>query len=186
MSNITLAQVRRPLAMFDWSDDGKYIKVTIRQDKYGAHEANADEWLAKITQQAADGQYDHNWVAQFKAQYDAFINGNELPDDGTPIRTWALISREQGTRLITIGIRTIEDLASTPDGELGTIGLDGRNLRDLARSFLESDKGSAALAKKMADLEQSNRDKDDQIARMSERLTALEKDKPMGLPKKAA
>lgn len=189
MSNVSIAPARRPLAMFDWSDDGKSVKITIRQDKYGAHEANADEWIANISRQADQGQYDPSWVAQFKAEYAAFLKGNELPREGTPIRTWALISREQGSRLINSGITTVEDLAAVPDAELmATIGLDGRNLRDLARNFLEAGNGVGGIAKKLADSEQTVRDQAEQIKRMSERLDALESSKKdtLGLPKKAA
>lgn len=188
--SVSLAQARRPLAMFDYSDNGKRTIVKIMQhgDKFSVTEKDAEDWLADISQKALQGQYDATWVAQFKLEYEAFLKGNELPRDGTPIRTWGSISREQGTRLVTLNIVTVEDLAAYPDSGLGTIGLDGRYLRDLARNFLDSNKGVAATAKQLADLEQSNRDKDETIRRMEERLAALEQPKPekLGLPKKAA
>lgn len=185
---VTIAAAHRPMAVYDYADDGKYIKVTIRQhgDKFSATEKNADEWLSHISREALEGRYDASWVAQFKLEYDAFLKGNELPRDGTPIRTWGAISREQGTRLIGMSITTIEDLAACPDSGLGDLGLDGRYLRDLAKNFLDSGKGTNAMAKKLADFEQLNRDQADTIKALSDRLTALEKDKPMGLPKKAA
>lgn len=185
--SVAIAQARRPLAMFDYSDDGKFVRVTIRQDKFGAHERGADEWIAEISRQALEGRYDPTWVAQFKLEYEAFLKGNELPRDGTPVRTWGLISREQGTRLISIGIQTVEDLAATPDSELGVIGLDGRNLRDLAKNFLEAGNGSGGMAKKLADAEQLGRDQAEQIKRMEARLAAVEGgEKTLHVPKKAA
>lgn len=182
---ISLAQSRRPLAMFDYSDDGKNVIVKLMQhgDKFSVTEKIADEWLAHISNQALQGLYDSQWVAQFKLEYEAFKTGNELPRQGMPIRTWAAITREQQTRLITLNITTVEDLAAVPDSGLGTLGLDGRVLRDLAKNTL--DKGGD-LAKRLSDAEQSMREKDDIIKRMEERLAVLEKDKTLHVPKKAA
>ena len=182
---ISINKASRPLAMFDYSDDGKNVVVRLMQhgDKFSVTEKIADEWLANISMQALSGQYDPQWVAQFKLEYEAFKSGNELPREGMPIRTWAAIRREQQTRLIALNITTVEDLAGVPDSNLGVLGLDGRVLRDLAKNTL--DKGGD-LAKRLSDAEQSGREKDEIIKRMEDRLAALEKDKTLTLPKKAA
>jgi hypothetical protein len=144
--SVSIAQARRPLAMFEYSDDGKHVIAKLMQhgDKFSVTEKIADEWLAHINQESLQGRYDASWVAQFKAEYEAFLKGNELPREGTPIRTWGAITREQGTRLIGMNITTVEDLAAMPDSGLGNLGLDGRYLRDLAKSTLESGVGPAA------------------------------------------
>lgn len=186
---VSIAQARRPMAIFDWADNGQHIKVTIMQhgDKFSQTEKVADEWIKHIEQEALAGRYDPSWVAQFKLEYEAFQKGNELPREGTPIRTWGAITREQGTRLISLGITTIQDLAAWPDSGLGTIGLDGRYLRDLAASTMEAQRGEGALAKKLADAEQLTREQAEQIKRMEARLEALEGDKKtLHVPKKAA
>lgn len=140
-------------------------------------EKPADEWLAQIEKLAIEGRYNPEWVQRFKMQYEAFLKGNELPRDGTPIRTWLAVTREQGTRLLALGITTVEDLAAVPDSGFVNIGLDGRNLRDLAKNFIEAGQGVGVMAKKVSDLEQTNRDQAEQIQRMTERLAALESNK---------
>lgn len=173
--SITINKERRPMAMFDYAENGKNVVVKIMQhgDKFSVTEKIADEWLAHIQQQALEGRYDPMWVAQFKLEYESFLKGNELPREGTPVRTWAAISREQATRLIALNITTVEDLAAFPDSGLGTVGLDGRYLRDLAKSTIQSGTGSAELAKKLAVLEQADRDNKATIERMAEQLNEL-------------
>lgn len=186
--SISINAARRPMAMFDYSDDGKYVIASIMQhgDKFGVTEKIADEWLAHISQEALAGRYDPKWVEQFNLEYQAFLKGNELPREGTPIRTWASITREQGKRLISLNVTTVEDLAGYPDSGLGTIGLDGRYLRDLAKNFIEAGKGAGGMAKELADAKQLARDQADQIKRMQERLEALESPKRETLHAKKA
>ena len=191
--NLSIAKAHRPFARFDYSDNGKYVIVKLMQhgDKFSETEKNADDWLADITMKAQMGQYDAGWVAQFKLEYDAFLKGNELPREGTPVRTWAALTREQGTRLVALGITTVEDLAAQPDGGIGLIGLDGRYLRDLARNFLESGNSGAAMAKKIADLEQRDRDNTETIKQMAQTVQELkamlpEDKKTLHVPSKKA
>lgn len=173
--SVSINAARRPLAMFEYSDTGAYVIAKIMQhgDKFAVTEKPAEEWLAHIHGEALGGRYDPTWVAQFKLEYEAFLKGNELPREGTPIRTWSAISREQGTRLIYLQITTIEDLAAIPDSGLGSIGLDGRYLRDLAKNVLSSRDDGSALAKRLADAEQKTREQDAQITRMATQLDEL-------------
>lgn len=173
--SLSINKERRPMAMFDYAENGKFVIARIMQhgDKFSITEKNAEEWLAHISQQALEGRYDPTWVAQFKLEYEAFLKGNELPREGTPVRTWGAISREQSLRLISLNITTVEDLAAYPDSGLGIIGLDGRFLRDLAKSTLQAGTGGPAMAKKIAELEQADRENKDTIKRMDAQLQEM-------------
>lgn len=180
MSGVSIAQARRPMAMFDYADNGQQVMVKLMQhgDKFSVTEKIADEWLAHISQEALAGRYDPSWVAQFKLEYEAFLKGNELPRDGTPVRTWGAISREQGSRLVSMNITTVEDLAAQPDSGLGQLGLDGRYLRDLAKNYLASNKDAGLMAKELADARQAMRDQEAHIKRMEERMALMEAQLP--------
>jgi hypothetical protein len=141
-------------------------------------EKDAEEWLQQIKEKAMQGMYNSEWVTRFKMQYEEFCKGNELPRDGTPIRTWLAVTREQGTRLLALGITTVEDLAAVPDAGLGNIGLDGRNLRDLARNYIEAGQGIGVMAKKLSDLEERDRQNSATIERMSQQLAELKAQLP--------
>lgn len=120
-------------------------------------EKYAEQWLDEIGAKALRGEYPLEWSNLFRAQYDAWRKGNELPRSGTPILTWQMIAiKEQRTRLIALGITTVEDLGAWPDSGLGTIGLDGRYLRDLARAWLAEARELGASAKELADVKAEN------------------------------
>ena len=112
----------------------------------------ADQWLGEIKTKAMKGEYPLEWSTHFHLQYEEWKKGNELPRSGTPIKTWQMIAiNEQRSRLIAIGITTVEDLAAVPDSGLAQIGLDGRYLRDLARGWVNEAREKGAGAKELAD-----------------------------------
>ena len=131
----------------------------------------AAEWVLQIKRQAMQGQYPHEWAKQFAHQYEEWQKGNDVPRDGTPVKTWQAISKEQQVRLIAMGFTVIEDLAQLPDSGLDMIGLDGRYLRDLARKWCDTD--TAAIIKRAADLEATVREQAETISRMAEQLEQL-------------
>jgi hypothetical protein len=113
-------------------------------------EKPAEEWLAQIKARAAKGEYNPEWVRYFFSSFNEWKLGNELPREGTPVKTWQLTTREQTNRLIAIGLRVVEDLAAVPDSGLGDIGLDGRYLRDLARNWIQEGKDKGVTARALA------------------------------------
>lgn len=184
---VSIANARRPMIIFDYAPDGKFVigKIMQHGDKFTMPEVNFEEWIAAREQDALQGRYDASWVAQFKLEYEAFKKGNELPREGTPVRTWGAITREQGTRLISLNVTTLEDLAAMPDSGLGTLGLDGRYLRDLAKSTLSSATGSAAVAKELADAQSTIREQGDQLKRLEAMVEALKpKTETLHVPEK--
>lgn len=141
----------------------------------------AQEWIDSIHQKSLSGDYDPQWVDHFKRQFAEWQKGHELPRDGTPVKTWAMATREQITRLIGNGITTVEDLAAFPDSNLAVVGMDGRYLRDLARGWITEAKDKGANAKEIADanvkidgLEQTVKRQADQLNRLQARLEERE------------
>jgi hypothetical protein len=117
-----------------------------------SHEKFAEEWLAQIRAQAIKGEYNPEWSQYFHLQYEEFKKGNELPRDGTPMRTCPIFSKDQIARARAIDITTVEDLASIPDTGLSMLGLDGRYMRDLARTFIKDGQDHGLVSKQVADL----------------------------------
>lgn len=148
--------------------------VFIQPDKYTRIEHPAEEWLEKKRSDAINGKVNPEWVTRWEMQYAAWKKGEELPLDGQPIKTWESINKEQKTRLIALGFYTIEQLGDVPDTNLATIGLDGRVLRDLARTALTQHANGGALAIEVTNLKQALRDRDEYINGMQARLAALE------------
>ena len=151
------------------------------------HHAIADEWLASIRDRAVKGEYPLEWAQHFRAKFEEWKKGNELPRTGTPVKTWQMISREQANRLHVIGHTTVEDLAMVPDTALGQIGLDGRYLRDLARGWIKEAEDKGGNARALADANVRIDDLEKSNATLRQRLAALEAKDPKrgpGRPRK--
>lgn len=140
-------------------------------------EKPATEWLAQIKAQAMAGNYPSEWVQMFNMHYEEWKKGNEVPREGTPVRGWALLTKEQANRLHFKGITTVEDLAEVPDQGLGEMGLDGRYMRDTAKAWINEYKDKGVNAKLIGDAQATIREQADVIERLEKRLEALEQGK---------
>lgn len=138
------------------------------------HETVAEEWLARLKSQGQGGdEYAQDCYDKFSKQFAAWRDGHELPREGTPIKTWAMCTREAGTRLIATGITTVEDLSAFPDSNLSVIGMDGRYLRDMARGWINEAKDKGANAKALADANVKIGALEETVKRQAERLDRL-------------
>jgi hypothetical protein len=94
----------------------------------------------------------HSKWAVIEPAYKAFLEGNELPETGTPLAAWAGCTKEAADVLKANYIRTVEDFAAATDAQIGRIQLPNvRALRDQAKAFLDGADKVAANAK-VADL----------------------------------
>lgn len=134
----------------------------------------ADEWIEQVHQKSLRGEYPLEWVAFFRASYAEWKKGNDLPREGTPVKTWQMCTREASKRLVAVGITTVEDLAEFPDSNLSVIGMDGRYLRDMARGWINESKDKGANTKALADANVKLEELHATIGRQSERIERLE------------
>ena len=139
-------------------------------------EKPAEEWLVQIKQKASRGDFPPDWAKHFRDAYEEWKSGNELPREGTPVKTWQMTSREQANRLIAVGITTVEDLAETPDQGTGVIGLDGRYLRDMARTWVNEAKDKGISAKALADANVRIADLENRIRELTNRMNETSAD----------
>lgn len=72
-----------------------------------------------------------------KPRYDAWKDGQEVPQNGSPLSMWTQLGREQVETLQSHGVKTIEDLAALTDGHIQRIQITGlRSLIEGAKRFL--------------------------------------------------
>lgn len=204
---VGLMQERPPFVRFEEREMGLDSDATTREGRpvprvvvmacitsHGSkdeHEKPVDEWLAQIKAKAMRGDYPIEWKNHFELQYTEWQKGHELPREGTPIKTWQMTTRDQARRLIAGGITTVEDLAAFPDSNLSVVGMDGRYLRDLAKSWITEAKDKGANARALADanvkistLEETIARQNERMQRMEARLDQDETPRPRGRPRK--
>lgn len=187
--SVTLFDKRPPFVQFEEREMGINAEATAKEGRpiprvmvlalitaHGSkdvHEKPAELWLAQIKKQALEGTYPPEWLSYFELQFKEWQRGNELPREGTPIKTWQMCTREASKRLIANGITTVEDLAQFPDAGLGAVGMDGRYLRDMARNWITEAKDKGANAKALADANLKIEQQQETINKLTERVDRL-------------
>ncbi len=84
-------------------------------------------------------------VARWPEAYAAWKRGQELPQSGTPLEEWPVLTTATVANLKALNMRTVEDLAGAPDTVLQNIGQGAFDFRRRALAFLEQAKDSAPL-----------------------------------------
>ena len=120
-------------------------------------EQKVTQWLENLERNLRDGRIPESWATQWKAAYQKWKAGEEMPLNGTPIKGWGVISPAQQATLIAMHCLTVEDLALINDEGLRRIGMGAIELRDKAKNWLASMNDHGAISVKMAALEQENR-----------------------------
>lgn len=121
---------------------------------------------------------DEMHYTRYKRFIDDFESKENNPDlKGTPITEWPEISRSLAATLRGAEIFTVDTLANLSDTRLATIGPDGRQWRDKAKAFLAAAADGAVatrLAAENAQLRTDIETRDETIATLAARITALE------------
>lgn len=154
-----------------------FIYIIPHGNKGNTSEFFANDFIERKAREAKEGRYDPSWVKAYKEGYALFLDGKEIPRSGTPLINYERLLKSRREQLAA-RFPTVEDLAAVPDSDLQEIGMDGRVIRDLARLDLEAKKGLSPVVKELADANETIRRQNDQIAKLAERLDALEDGKP--------
>ncbi len=134
----------------------------------------ADDWFRDLEVQVRQERFPQNWFDQYKQAFEAFKRNEELPEDGIPIKEWPVCSPSQRTLLLSLNVRTVEQLAELNEAGMQMLGMGARDLKSKAKAFLETAGDHTKVAKKLSNLEQAVEAKDKQIEELMERLTKAE------------
>jgi|TARA_R110000787_G_scaffold90865_7_gene191699 hypothetical protein len=114
---------------------------------------------------------------RFRAEYAAFLKGEQAILEGTPLNQWGAISNSQANELKHFNVRTVEQLASMTDGNAQNFP-SILALREQAKSFLKTALEGSQTSKLQAELSK----RDDDIAAMKAQLAEVVKE--LGTSKK--
>jgi hypothetical protein len=112
-------------------------------------EKEALQWLKEMKEKGRNGLIPPTWYPAYDAAYKAYKEDTELPLNGVPLKTWPVLAPSQINQLIGAGIRTVEDLANMPDGDLSRVIIGGISLKQKAVTWLESAKGLGTMVEKL-------------------------------------
>tara|TARA_A100001391_G_scaffold203677_1_gene196703 strand:- start:858 stop:1481 length:624 start_codon:yes stop_codon:yes gene_type:complete len=121
-------------------------------------ENHAEQWLKNIQSRAEVGQYDMEWVQQFRKMYEMYKEGKEMPLDGTPLRMMTtLFSPAEIANMANVHVLTLEAAASMNEETIGRLGMGAREWKHRAQEAARLQEGTGG-ALKIAALETENND----------------------------
>lgn len=132
-NNFLTAKEGRPIFQ-----DEKYVQIMIP----GRNDLTVDQ---PVTDEHIQ-RFPYQW-AQFKNQ-----TAEVDQQFGTPVTEWPVLTRSQAEELKGKKFYTVEQIADCSDGQSQALGMNANILRQKARAFLESAKGSAHAQKQAEEL----------------------------------
>lgn len=140
-------------------------------------------WEVPRLKREAPELWDH-----FKPVYEKWKQSNEITTDGHPLEAWPVITKGQIKVCKSLGLRSVEDVATATDSVREKFGMGFLELRAQAKAFLAA-KADSATANRIADLEAKLNAvmADNEQARATIDALMAEKGKrPVGRPRKDA
>lgn len=133
-------------------------------------------WLNQLDVDVRNGRIPPNWAKSYKAQYEAWKRGEEIPVDGVPIKGWAMLSPSQQQNLLQIGIRTVEDLAAMNDESMRRYGMGALDIKTKAVAWLKTAKSGVAKAtQEIAALKAENKSLKESLEEQGKALAELKR-----------
>lgn len=152
--------------------DVDYVHITPPYSK-DVMKFKVPTWLEQMKVDVGNGRLPEEWANNYRRQYEAWKQGQELPVEGFPIKGWGQISPAQQETLVQMNIRTVEDLAAVNDEGLRRIGMSGLSLKTKATAWLAQNTERGPITQKMAALTQENASLQGQIEALTRQLQEL-------------
>jgi hypothetical protein len=131
-------------------------------------ERRVSDWFELLEREVAADRFPREWLTQYKAAYAAWKEGKEIPIEGTPLITWPVVSPAQLKTLVSLKLRSVEDLAQANEETLRRIGMGGVELKQRAANWLKAASGGkiaeqlTALQIRLTQLEERNKTLEEQ------------------------
>ena len=108
---------------------------------------------------------------RFPRHYLAYEQRKEMPQEGTPLAEWALMTRTQVEELSFHNVKTVEQLVSMSD-TLASQFMGMNTLRAKAKTWLEDSEETARI-NEIESLKTSNNEKDEKILNLESQMLSL-------------
>jgi hypothetical protein len=154
--------------------DRDYARITPPGSR-DVHYEQLPRWFDKLAVELKTGRILPQWIQHWKAAYEQYKQGKELPVDGTPIKGWNMLSGAQQQNVIQCNVLTVESLAEANAETLQRIGMGALELKRRAEAWISQTKGLEPATIKMAALQRENDVLNDTVKNLTEKVEALSK-----------
>jgi TPR repeat protein len=95
---------------------------------------------------------DEALINRFRPQYEAYKRDEEMPENGTHVRLWPIITPAEVKRCLEAQVRTIEAVAEMNENCIQKVGMGARALKEKAINWLKSASEQGTVTEKMQQL----------------------------------
>ncbi len=161
--------------------EGKYVAkdldyaIITPQGSKDKIERVVSEWFPYLRQQVNEGRFPAEWLRAYEGIYADWQKGQSIPESGTPIRTWPVLSPSQVKAITEANILTVEDLANANESAIMMIGMGARALIQRAKDYIAAAANVGQVSEATSALRTENETLKAQVAEQQEKLKTLEK-----------
>jgi hypothetical protein len=134
---------------------------------------SVEDWMKGLRRGVEESRLPQSWFDRYRAQYESWRKGEELPVNGSPIKGWGVLSPAQQKNLIGLNILTVEDLAALNDEGVRRVGMGGVDLKNKANAWLRQLEDKGLLTQEHAALKAENVALKDQMEALSKQVEML-------------
>jgi len=134
----------------------------------------AEKWFDIVETNVKRGREPAKHLDMYREIYDRWKRGLEAPVNGTSVKDWNTLSPAQCDNLISVGLRTIEDVAQAPDDAMRKYGLGMQDLKQRANAWLQAAKDHGPLIEEVAQLKNQNKQLEGTINSLQEQIKRFE------------
>jgi uncharacterized coiled-coil protein SlyX len=133
-----------------------------------------DKWLNSVIPSELNSGRLHPDIAEYyRKAAKRFREGQEIPVEGTPIKTWPVLTPAQAETVLGIHVRTVEELANLADDGVRRLGMGGIDLKNKAKAWLAAASDKGKLTHEMAALQKKSEFQESTIATLQAQLDEL-------------
>jgi hypothetical protein len=130
-------------------------------------------WLTETRSKAERGEFNPHHYDHFSYAYKAFLEGQDIPPTGTPIKGWSLLSPAEQENIISANVKTVEDLATANVETQRHIGMGSARWMELAQTWLKTAQNVGVTAAENEKLKVAMKEQQRQIDSLNMKLGQL-------------
>jgi hypothetical protein len=154
--------------------DQDYAVITVPGDK-GNNIDKIEAFFEKKEQELKIGRVHPEWIRKWRNEYALYQQGQAIPEDGTPIKGWKLITGAQQEEFLRMNVRTVEALANLSDDGVRNFGMGAIELKRRAQAWVAQNGSVEAGALKLAEVTRQVDSLLGQVKALTEKNDELEK-----------
>lgn len=158
-------------------DTGKFEEVaenlSFEEDRVFYTKSISNPWLDKLRARLRNKQISERYMEHCLKAFEAYKARQDMPIDGYALVNWKGIDPAAREKLLTMGINSVEKLASMTEEAIQYYGMGARALKDKARNFLVANSEPEQATIKLTKLENENLEMREMLSAMQQKLAEM-------------